>query len=210
MMRTMNRPRPATRSRIKAAFLSMLRTIPLQKVHITKLCQKAKISRATFYANYTDVCEVLAETIDDALSLMHDKDALQYAEMLQKIWDIVAQNDLAAFKAFDREGLPPPNRIIDFPRYHPLFLDDETFFIVSERIFAWGKKPFADLLMGRTDMSREEAENILRFLISGTLAVNRRLGWKKTDEWYRMQLQVLRFVMNGYLGLTGGSEPGSR
>lgn len=63
--------RPETRRIIKDAFLEMLKTQPFHKIRITRLCENADIARATFYANYIDVYDLLDETIDDALQLVH-------------------------------------------------------------------------------------------------------------------------------------------
>ena len=33
------------------------------------------------------------------------------------------------------------------------------------------------------------------------MAVNKKIGWGKNDDWYEMQLQLLRFTMYGLEGL---------
>ena len=45
----------STRNHIKDTFLVMLKKKPFLKIRITALCQKAGITRATFYAHYLDI-----------------------------------------------------------------------------------------------------------------------------------------------------------
>jgi AcrR family transcriptional regulator len=190
-----------TRSVIKDTFLSMIQKKPFHKIHVTKLCKKAGIARATFYAYYNDIFDLLNEIIDDALSLVSHKTGAEYEEGLNALWDMVRKNDLDAFKKFSREGLPPPNRIIDFPKYYPLFKDEHVFAFITKRIFEHERMPFVNALQRKSNVSQEEAECILRFLIAGTMAVNQHRICNHDDEWYQVQLQILRFIMNGYVNI---------
>lgn len=176
----------------------MLKTVSFSKIHITKLTKKAGISRKTFYDNYIDIYDLLDETIDDALSLMHDKTGKDYAAMYHAMWKTLVKNDIDAFAALDLNVLPPPSRLSDYPKYRPLFCDDSIYFIILKRIIAWEKKPFTEALRDESDLDAVSAENILYFIIAGTLIVNRRLGCEKTREWYVQQFNLMRFIMSGY------------
>ena len=189
--------RPETRRMIKDAFLKMLKTQPFHKIRITKLCENADIARATFYANYIDVYDLLDETIDDALMLVHWKSGEEYARGWEELWDMVKKDDLEAFKAYDRKKLPLPNRLVDLKKYEPLFKDESIFFTIVKRIYEWEKRPFAEALQRQSSLSRKEAESILFFLVSSNLAANYFMKSTRDEEWYRMQLQFLKFVMHG-------------
>ena len=48
-----------TRMVIENSFLELLQEKPMAKITVTELCQKAQISRATFYKHYLDVPDLL-------------------------------------------------------------------------------------------------------------------------------------------------------
>lgn len=193
--------RPETRRIIKDAFLEMLKTQPFHKIRITRLCENADIARATFYANYIDVYDLLDETIDDALQLVHWKSAEEYTRELRDLWDMVDKDDMEAFKAYDRKKLPPPNRIVELKKYAPLFKDENIFFTIVKRIFEWEKRPFAAAAEKDYGLEQKEAENLLFFLVSGTMATNYFMKSGKSEEWYRLQLSLLKFIKNGFRGM---------
>lgn len=43
----------------------------------------------------------------------------------------------------------------------------------------------------------DEAEMIFRFILNGSFAVNRKLGWKKNTKWYNYQKLISKFVNYG-------------
>ena len=57
----------STRNHIKDTFLVMLKKKPFLKIRITALCQKAGITRATFYAHYLDIYDLVDDIMNDAL-----------------------------------------------------------------------------------------------------------------------------------------------
>ena len=44
---------------IKGAFLSLLREKPVNKITVKEVCELAELNRATFYAHYSDVYDLL-------------------------------------------------------------------------------------------------------------------------------------------------------
>lgn len=159
------------------------------------------VPAATFYANYIDVYDLLDETIDDALQLVHRKYSEEYITELKNLWDMVDKDDLEAFKAYDRKKLPPPNRIVELKKYAPLFKDENIFFTIVKRIFEWEKRPFAAAAEKDYGLEQKEAENLLFFLVSGTMATNYFMKSGKSEEWYRLQLSLLKFIKNGFRGM---------
>lgn len=63
----------STRNHIKDTFLVMLKKKPFLKIRITALCQKAGITRATFYAHYLDIYDLVDDIMNDALILGMDE-----------------------------------------------------------------------------------------------------------------------------------------
>ena len=50
-----------TRHSIKTAFLSLLQTKAFRQISVKELCEKAEINRATFYAHYTSLPDLMEE-----------------------------------------------------------------------------------------------------------------------------------------------------
>ena len=64
-------------SRIKEAFIELLKTKNVYEINVTDLAKKAKVNRSTFYVNYTsvhDLAEQLKkEVFDDIIGLYTDE-----------------------------------------------------------------------------------------------------------------------------------------
>ena len=91
----------STRNHIKDTFLVMLKKKPFLKIRITALCQKAGITRATFYAHYLDIYDLVDDIMNDALIFLDSITDRTCHESFEDLWDVVRQNDLAVFKAYN-------------------------------------------------------------------------------------------------------------
>ena len=83
-----------TRKMIRHSFLQLLEEKPLGKITVKEICEKADINRATFYAHYEDVydllCKIEEEFYQEVLSFAGDMGQENYtgilpAEILKKI-----------------------------------------------------------------------------------------------------------------------------
>ncbi|MGN0954960.1 TetR/AcrR family transcriptional regulator [Dialister sp.] len=188
------------RNHIKNTFLSMLKKKPFPKIRITTLCETAGIARATFYAYYQDIYDLVDDIMDDALVFLDSITDRTCHETFEDLWDVVRQNDLAVFKAYNNR-LPPCYRLIDIPKYHPLVQDDTIVTLMMKKIFMMEKGHFIAYMAEKQGVSAYTSENIFWSIINGSMAVNKKIGWCKNDEWYGLQLQLLRFTMYGLEGL---------
>lgn len=61
---------------IKNSLIELLKTKPLEKVTVTDIVNNADINRGTFYAHYTDICELIHavedEIVDTLCSFTHE------------------------------------------------------------------------------------------------------------------------------------------
>lgn len=80
-------------------------------------------------------------------------------------------------------------------------LDDTISTFLIQKIFLVEKKHFIPYLENAFGIAADIAENIFWFIINGSMAVNKKVGWCKNEKWHEMQLQVLRFIMFGLGGL---------
>ena len=62
-----NRRRRETVRKIEAVFMEFLNEQELSQIRVTDICEKAKINRGTFYANFLDVYD-LAEKLHKRLA----------------------------------------------------------------------------------------------------------------------------------------------
>ncbi len=62
-----------TKSAIKETFLEMRRTIPLEKIHVQDICNRAMINKSTFYCHYADAFALSDELENEAISTFLDK-----------------------------------------------------------------------------------------------------------------------------------------
>lgn len=69
-----------TKQTIKNIFLEALYVTPIDKITVTKICEKASINRGTFYRYYQDVYAVLEDIENSLLS-----EILDYSKLLMNV-----------------------------------------------------------------------------------------------------------------------------
>ena len=47
-----------SQKRIEKVFLDLIQTKPIEQIHVSKICELAKVNRTTFYANYLDIYDL--------------------------------------------------------------------------------------------------------------------------------------------------------
>lgn len=57
-----------TKMLIKNSFLNLLRTTPLDKISVTKICTDAQINRITFYKHYLDIFDLYEQIVEEHLN----------------------------------------------------------------------------------------------------------------------------------------------
>ncbi len=67
-------------AKLKYALKEMLRTMPLEKINVTALCEKCGCHRQTFYYHYQDIYDLVA-----AICLNEDLSAVEKAEDVQGV-----------------------------------------------------------------------------------------------------------------------------
>ena len=189
-----------TKNHLKDTFLAMLSETPFSQIRIPSLCRQAHVARSLFYAYYVDIYDLLDEVLDDALIFLDSITDRSCNEAFDDLWNVVRQNDLAVFKSYN-DRLPPCHRLIDIPKYHPLMKDETISALLIKKIFLVEKKHFIPYLGHTLGIPEVTAEHIFWFIINGSMAGNKKVGWCKNEQWHEMQLQVLRFIMYGLEGL---------
>ncbi len=175
-----------TKNMIKDSLLELLKHTPYEKITVTSICKQSEITRATFYLHYNNIDEVLDEVLDEALRLTELDDHFS-----------ISSSHLFAYagieKAFSpaREDpdtlLPPCQRAASNPKYRVLFLDETMSHHILEKLYKREKGKRIPEIMNTYHVTEWEADKLFLFMLHGSFAVNKALGWNKTPDWYRAQ-----------------------
>ena len=92
--------------------------------------------------------------------------------------------------------LPVCQRVADNPKYNVLFKDSSLSDYILSMIYRQEKDyQIAELM--KYGMTAKEADMLFTYMLTGAFAVNRAMGWKKDEEWMRVQRIILNFVCGG-------------
>lgn len=181
---------------IKDALLELLERTTFDKISVASVCRQAEITRTTFYLHFPNLTAVLNEVLHDAMQvsenallpeelacgLPHAEERGQAAEKMQEPCDAL---------------LPMCQRIADSAKYRAVFLDETLSGYIIKIIYQHEKDKVIPSLMQRGGLSRSDAEMLFRFMLYGSFAVNKELGWEKNEKWYAFQTLLLRFTREG-------------
>lgn len=191
-----------TISVIKEAFLELEKETAFDHISVKAVCEKADISRATFYLHFDNLNDVLDQVIDDAL-LFSTKGRGNAIDLI----DLIKSGHLEELRE-NETILPACQRIADSERYHQLFMDPVLSEYIIGRILRHEKGAVVPSIMDKTGLDEEGAEMLFRFMLHGSFYVNKSLGWQKTDKWYRFQEALCCFLDAGMRAL--GPKIGKR
>ena len=186
-----------TKAAIKDGMLSLLKGTAFQNISVASLCREAGVGRATFYAHYTGLMDVIDELADEAIHAADetDIDSVTAIDLLiEKIKRMGNATELEAYITL----LPLCQRVAHSPQYNVLFHDDEVAKYIIMRIYRQEKRRTIPVLVQQLGVTADQADKLFLFGVMGAFAVNRAMGWKKNDEWYDMQKLLLTYAHGGY------------
>lgn len=164
-----------TKQQIHQAFFELLRQKGFARTTVTGICNKAQISRGTFYLHYVDKYQLLDEVIDEALVA----DPPLGGEMPQSLCQRAPVN----------------------ADYRLLYTQPDLFARVAERVVERGAQEMVPKIMHKTGLPEDQARLLFAFTANGNLAVNRMLGWERGPRFAETQALITRFLEHGYDGL---------
>lgn len=190
MKRKTDRRTLMTKQMIKDALLELLAHTPYEKITVTALCRQAEITRATFYLHYDNTENVLSELLDDALRLT------ELADRPPTPW--TGEHSLAMGNGKSPAeldaSLPACQRAASNPKYRVLFLDESLSRHILQKLYDFQRPRRVPQIMERYHLDEWEAEQLFVYMLHGNFALNRSLGWVQSEEWYRAQALIQRFV----------------
>ena len=186
-----------TREAIKDAFLDLLNQASFNYMTVASLCREAKVGRATFYTHFTGLTDVSDALADDALqtTARSAKEGVSgIAELAARMRETLDPEALAPYMNL----LPVCQRVADNPKYRVLFTDPFVSEYVLMRIYRNEREHTIPDLMKNSRLSETEADKIFLFAVTGAFAVNRSMGWKKDEAWFKVQSSLLTFLAAGF------------
>ena len=190
-----------TKTAIKDGMLELLSRTSFQYVTVSALCREAGVGRATFYTHYTGLTDVIDELADDAIQTTNRAKApgLSGIEQLaRKMRETSDPETLAPYM----DLLPVCQRVADNPKYHVLFQDPFIAEYMLMNIYRQERDHMIPYLTKAYKISAEQADKIFLFGVTGAFAVNRSMGWKKDESWFKVQKVLLTFLEGGYNALS--------
>lgn len=159
-----------TRQVIHEAFFELLRKKSFEKVTVADICRHAEINRGTFYLHYVDKFALLDEVIDEALDTEPP-----YEERLHTLCQRIPASD----------------------EYRLLYSNPETLPRVTQHIVDRGARQMVPQIRERTGLDEDRAWLVFVFAVSGNLAVNNQMGWKRGKRFNEMQALLREFMEGG-------------
>lgn len=138
---------------------------------VTDICKEAQINRGTFYLHYEDKFALLRDLIDEALDAEPP-----HGSAPEAFCQRVPQTDEARL----------------------LYEDPDTFSHVAKRMIERSAPTAVPAIIERTGLPEEQAAILFTFVAHGNLAVNRQLGWEKTQAYADAQKLIGGFADRGY------------
>jgi len=177
-----------TKMVLKESFITLLETKDISQITIKEICEQADINRATFYAHYSDQYDLMHrienELIDNVSSHLSGYTRKELAEidtidMVEKIFEYIKENARLCKLMLSEQG--------------DLHFQKRILMLVYE-------KNMDDLLKG-WEMTKEEAEYIYSFTLTGCIGVIQKWFNDGMPESARTMAELL-VKLN--VGLTAG------
>ncbi|WP_373842313.1 TetR/AcrR family transcriptional regulator [Limosilactobacillus sp.] len=170
---------------IKDSFLELIQKTQYSKITIKKICEKADISRSTFYLHFDSINDVLNAVLDDAIMVTSP----HYLEI----------NDFSVDYLKENESLIPAcQRVGASAKYRKLLLDPDLTEYIVGRIMVHERNRVVPAIQKKTGLGKEDAETLFLYTLHGSFAVNRANHFRKNDKWYHDVQLLNKFTLNGY------------
>lgn len=188
-----------TRETIKDTFLKLLSTMSFSKIRVTNICSEAHITRTTFYYHYCDIFKLVDDILQDIINIL-SSNTIPLTESLQNLESIIEKNDVNLLRDHI-EVLPPCHRLIHIDKYHSLLKEPLLSPYIIEAIYKSQRDAITEVIVNSSDLDEEKAHILFWYIVNGSFAVNQKLCWTDGDDYYKIQMVLLRFILGGYKAL---------
>lgn len=194
-----------TKNLIKDSLLALLNHSSYEKITVTALCKQSEITRATFYLHYDNIDDVLNELLDEALRLTELDSGFSPSptsstintSLGNPVSPTVNSDDSAneTSDSYDPDALLPVcQRAASDPKYRILFLDNTMSYYILEKLYRREREKQIPEIMNIYHISEWEADKLFLYMLNGSFAVNKSLGWNKNEEWNQAQKIIQKLI----------------
>ncbi|MBU3174620.1 TetR/AcrR family transcriptional regulator [Clostridium estertheticum] len=194
-----------TKNVIKDSLLALLNHSSYEKISVTALCKQSEITRTTFYLHYNNIDAVLNELLDEALRLTELDSGFSSSPISSTINTSLGNPVSATVNSDDSANetsdsydpdalLPVCQRAASNPKYRILFLDKTMSHYILEKLYRRAREKKIPEIMNIYHVSEWEADKLFLYMLNGSFAVNKSLGWNKNAEWYQAQKIIQKLI----------------
>lgn len=79
-----------SQKRIEKVFIELIQTKEIEQISVSKICELANVNRTTFYANYTDIYDLVDKVRENMI--------LEFADMFKENYSHTKENYLKMFE----------------------------------------------------------------------------------------------------------------
>ncbi|MCD8161731.1 MAG: TetR/AcrR family transcriptional regulator [Clostridiales bacterium] len=185
-----------TRRVIKDAFLAVLAEKGYEKMSVSSVCAAAEVTRTTFYAHYDNLDTVLDELVEEAFDVAECSSTSLSMGVVARLHYLLQFDTVEQLRQHNSD-LPACQRIADDPKYRALFLDGTLSEYIQNKLYRMNQDKMVPDIMDYCGISRQEAQRLYRYMLSGSYAANTSLGWVKDDAWFATRLNLIRLEAAG-------------
>ncbi len=168
-----------TMEQTKQLLLQMMQRHSFEKISVTMMCKEMSISRSTFYQHYYDTYDVLDDLIADILT------------------STAKTVDYGQVPGCQECGTALYTHLQSNPQYRPLLLDRVASRRFLEQITQNFQPSFTSYMLQHTHLTKEEADVLFLFQISGCLAANQLMLKTEKSNWRDIQHVIDQYIQGG-------------
>jgi len=146
-----------TKRIIKSSLVDMLKTYPISKVSVKKLCEIAEINRSTFYAYYTDPYDLLYQI---------------QGEVINDLSDYISRNAFSEHTALTVQAM---TKILEYAKENSelfkVLLSENGDITFQKDIMRLAQKKTINELRSTQSIEPRTSEYLQLFIITGALSV---------------------------------------
>lgn len=166
MMEKMDRRTQYTIATTKKAFLALLSEKRYNDITVTGLCDKAGISRSTFYQNFQNIGDVLELVMADVLNSMRQAHAF--------------------LKPDDQNRIALAKFIHSKTEYRGIFFDNSLTDYVVQKLCECSWDDVLSAYLQNSTLNENQVRAIVRFQVGGCLMLGRTENVENWDEIQRV------------------------
>ncbi len=174
-----------TRMVIKDALLELLEEKEYMNITVADLCRAAELSRGTFYLHYSNISQVMEETLDDVLANTHS--------VLLQVGCEITRGKKCSY--------PLCHFLRENKKYQNIFFADSLRSHVIDRMMNFSKDQFSERLQTDMGCSEDILYAIYYFQLNGCLALCKRYRDISDEKWIQIQHGVDCFLKAGFQNL---------